>query len=896
MYRINLFKRLKKENRLNERIRKIKESNLFDMEWYLSEYEDVRLSGIDPIKHFLEYGFSEGRLPSKDFDCDWYLNRYRDVKESGINPFLHYVLYGKFEQRLTKENLKGMVVKKKNEIDDLITKLWGGFSTYALDDICSFSNNKEKPLRERCQALYSLGRWYAASREWRKSYDNLSRIRNIDIKFYRSKRVKLLLVECLLQMGEDEKSLGFIEPTLENKFDTDFVCSLSNASKSNDKLDKINKIYDYYNLSNISLVDDNLEFEFGNFDCSAVENKINGGSLVSILVPVYNAEEYIRFSISSLLRQTWTNIEIIAVDDSSTDGSFEVLQELSKTDKRLKVYRNKTNLGAYRTRNNALSFSKGDFITVHDSDDWSHPQMLEVQMGAMLADPLIKITCSMMARVSHKMQFMLRPQRNNLEYIHRSYPSVLIRRSDLEMLGEWDGVSANADDEFLQRARLAWGNESVKEILKEVPLSFFLVHENSLTQNSKTSLNSLTFGIRHEYTRQANYWKKYKRDNNKNDIKIYRETMKKPFPIPTGLAPNDWVVNNKYDIVIISDLSLLGGTRRCNEGYINTAVSDNKKVGLFHWPRYDLKVAPIAKEYTELSYLELVDILVPEDVISTELLIIHHPPILKYEIDRVPEIKCKSLAVLINQSPMQLWDEEPHYYSCDEVDDLCERLFKKRPIWIPISQVVVNALNKAGGDWNIYDEKWFPPYNSKFPLNMRKPNLGFGSNRKIVAGRHSRDHWTKWPKSNYELRGAYCAENDHIDVKFLGGISTPLKLLGSMPSNWHNYAFDALDVIDFIDELDFFMHFTHEEYIEEFGRNIMEAMARGKVVILPVSYQTVFGDAAVYCCTSEVSKIIEDFWSSKDKYEEQAKRGFEFVRDNCTSEIINKRINRLLSN
>jgi len=226
------------------------------------------------------------------------------------------------------------------------------------------------------------------------------------------------------------------------------------------------------------------------------------------------------------------------------------------------------------------------------------------------------------------MKFLLRPQRNNLDYVHRSYPSVLIRKSDLDALGMWDGVSANADDEFVQRARILWGKNSVKDILTGVPLSFFLVHENSLTQSKKTSLNSLTFGVRYEYSRQAKFWRENVVASDAKSIVTDRISLKAPFPIPAGLAPNNWNINSRYDLVIVSDLSLLGGTRRCNEGYINAAINSGLRVGLFHWPRYDLALAEIAPEYTELSYHNNVDILVHEDEITANLVVIHHPPIL----------------------------------------------------------------------------------------------------------------------------------------------------------------------------------------------------------------------------------------------------------------------------
>ncbi|NDW16231.1 hypothetical protein GTQ48_11945 [Alteromonas genovensis] len=80
-------------------------SDLFDAEWYLSTYPDVESQKIDPAKHYLLYGFKEGRRPSIRFDGDWYFNYYEDVKDSGFNPLIHYLKYGRAEGRKTSHNL-----------------------------------------------------------------------------------------------------------------------------------------------------------------------------------------------------------------------------------------------------------------------------------------------------------------------------------------------------------------------------------------------------------------------------------------------------------------------------------------------------------------------------------------------------------------------------------------------------------------------------------------------------------------------------------------------------------------------------------------------------------------------------------------------------------------------
>jgi len=74
-------------------------SLIFDIEWYRTRYEDVAQAGIDPVRHFLEDGFREGRDPNPHFQTNWYLASNPDVVASRVNPFLHYLLYGAREGR-----------------------------------------------------------------------------------------------------------------------------------------------------------------------------------------------------------------------------------------------------------------------------------------------------------------------------------------------------------------------------------------------------------------------------------------------------------------------------------------------------------------------------------------------------------------------------------------------------------------------------------------------------------------------------------------------------------------------------------------------------------------------------------------------------------------------------
>ncbi len=98
--------------------------------------------------------------------------------------------------------------------------------------------------------------------------------------------------------------------------------------------------------------------------------------LISIIVPIYNIKEYLERCVSSILCQTYQNLEILLVDDGSTDGTDELVDELGKRDKRIRVF-HKENGGSSSARNLGLREAKGKFAGFIDSDDYIEPFMFE---------------------------------------------------------------------------------------------------------------------------------------------------------------------------------------------------------------------------------------------------------------------------------------------------------------------------------------------------------------------------------------------------------------------------------------------------------------------------------------------------------------------------------------
>jgi glycosyltransferase involved in cell wall biosynthesis len=108
--------------------------------------------------------------------------------------------------------------------------------------------------------------------------------------------------------------------------------------------------------------------------------------LVSVIVPAYNAEVFIERTIKSIINQTYTNIEVLVVDDGSQDSTAEIAKSFVQKDSRLTLLQ-QPNSGVAAARNLAIAKSKGEFIAPIDADDIWYPQNIEKQVKCMLASP-----------------------------------------------------------------------------------------------------------------------------------------------------------------------------------------------------------------------------------------------------------------------------------------------------------------------------------------------------------------------------------------------------------------------------------------------------------------------------------------------------------------------------
>ncbi len=147
------------------------------------------------------------------------------------------------------------------------------------------------------------------------------------------------------------------------------------------------------------------------------ELSVAGQPLISVIIPVYNAEQYLAETIDSLINQTLANIEIICIDDGSTDGSLALLKKYAKQDKRIKVYHQK-NAGVATARNEGLRRANGKYIMWCDSDDTYTPNMCLKMFNIMERRQVDLAICSQNV-ILNQLERKLR--RNTKSYLEQKY-------------------------------------------------------------------------------------------------------------------------------------------------------------------------------------------------------------------------------------------------------------------------------------------------------------------------------------------------------------------------------------------------------------------------------------------------------------------------------------------
>lgn len=221
--------------------------------------------------------------------------------------------------------------------------------------------------------------------------------------------------------------------------------------------------------------------------------------VVSVLTTVYNREKYIAACIESVINSTFSNWEMIIVDDQSKDKSLHIANQFAQKDSRIRVYKNETNLGDYPNRNKAASYAKGKYIKYLDADDLIYPHGLEIMVKTMEAFPEAALGISQeVAEDFAPYPFQMLPLETfRREYLQRGVlglgpTGTIIKRDIFEKLNCFTGTRYIGDFEMWHKIAMYY------PVVKMVPgLSFWRRHDDQEISKGQESMFYLENAYKH---------------------------------------------------------------------------------------------------------------------------------------------------------------------------------------------------------------------------------------------------------------------------------------------------------------------------------------------------------------------------------------------------------------
>lgn len=206
---------------------------------------------------------------------------------------------------------------------------------------------------------------------------------------------------------------------------------------------------------------------------------------VSVIIPNYNNELFIEKCINSILANTWENLEVIFVDDVSTDNSLEIVKSKFSDNPKVRIYENHTNMGAYYSRNKGIILAIGTYILNVDGDDFIESEMIKTCITSA--------NWTKWGYGTHFQRIYVKPDNiDQVSHINRSNSYVfLFRRELFNRLGYYQESRFGADSEFVKRSKF-FGYPLQYHTLPEI---FY----NAYTVSGKNLIQTISHEQRSEY-------------------------------------------------------------------------------------------------------------------------------------------------------------------------------------------------------------------------------------------------------------------------------------------------------------------------------------------------------------------------------------------------------------
>lgn len=590
----------------------------------------------------------------------------------------------------------------------LAEAMWAGFGTCAARELEAIESDRERHVREVAEASRALSRWYAFIGQHERALYSFRTRRSTSPTGENDVRQLVLEAETLLRLGRFDEAKALVHQAIGRLGELPELCfSAANTVACGDevaqfdldrqKLEWFNKPLLSGGLAPLELRDSRLPLSLDNiFAQSAARDSC--GVKVSVLMPAYNAERTIATAIESVLSQTWSDLELVIVDDGSRDGTWSVIQSYATRDSRVVALRHPSNRGAYPARNTALAAATGELVTVQDSDDWSHPQRLSLQASDLLQEGQSVNTTDLIRVDRH---LYVRINRNG-SVLGENYSSLMTRREAIASLGGWDECKMGADSELYARFLLKHG-AARNVVRRTIPLCLAAVRDDSLTGRPDIGLNTFHYGPRREHKEAYEHW--HRREAEKKPTDLFKLPADRRFPIPSlcKLGPQQDLT---FDVLFVSDFAHHGDAT--NTSMLRAARALGLRCGCFHWPRLLNAGAAIASGIRQLLHEGVADSVVAGETVASRLVVVSDPIVLEHMPDKLPIVRAENCVILATEALIQLSKGRPRSRAAERIINNAHAAFAVKPLLAPNSADIRRTLVSAGDQQELTTLDWTP--------------------------------------------------------------------------------------------------------------------------------------------------------------------------------------------
>lgn len=659
------------------------------------------------------------------------------------------------------------------------------------------------------------------------------------------------------------------------------MCDLANPfggsphASSERWLTRLNELIQQSGAEPLQFGDDISVSPFDRIAC-ALEPATVDGPLVTVAIASWQPDHTLRTAVQSILAQTWRNLEVLLIDDASPEQYQGIYAEIAALDPRIRLIRQERNSGTYVARNRALSEARGEYFTVHDSDDWAHPRRIEAQVRAM-ADGVVASQCTGI-RADDLMRFNF----PGVPAYRTNESSLLFAVGPVrEAMGFYDPSRKGADSEFSTRLRRVFGHEAfvvLPEILTVIRLS-----PNSLSRSEFRA------GWRHParvaYRRNFEAW-----HGRTTDMRLDPKGHSRKFPLPRRFHLGHSPRTESFDFAFFGDLRQHSPLAVEAADEIVALANPGKPTAIIQADSF-LRLSRHAVEpFPHPVEQALRDGIVEEielgDSVAIDTLVILEPDLLQFLNPQRASLNVRRVVLVAATGPIAT--DGLLAYRAEACEEVCLQVFGCNPEWLARDEVAAGQIGGIAGVrgtrlrcWpeTVAAPHWWAPLRQEVGLadSPKSTAIGFQVDIRLEL--------------EAQLQHYAGLNGPTVGV----WLHDPQGLVAPGLPDWNCFGPHSAEKATFLAQLDVWLKLEPASGHGTLPRDVLQSMAAGCIPLLDPSWQVQFGPAAAYATATDALEVAHALLANPEQRSAFLERGRAFVEERAGAAAFREKVHLLLN-